>query len=57
MNHWRQPISKNEVFLENVMSLTNIDNECEFLFGDCLKRNQTNFLYETCLIVYNSKAK
>ena len=57
MNHWKQPISKNEVFLENVKNLIEIDNDCEFLFGNCLKRDQTNFLYQVFKIIHNSKAK
>lgn len=54
---WKQPIAENRKFLKDVTSLVEKEELAEYLLGNILSREQTNFIYKICMHLHNSKAK
>ena len=54
---WKQPLGDNSVFVENVVDYLDKEIKAEEMVGNMLCRNQTNYLYQICLIIFNSPLK
>lgn len=54
---WKQPLSNNSKFLDNVAELMAKESKAEFLLGSPLARDQSNFIFKICKEIFNSKIK
>jgi len=54
---WKQPLSENKQYVADVKELIHRENVSEMIFGNRLSRFQTNFLFKTIGIIYNSPSK
>lgn len=57
MDFWKQPLSENNVFVENVIDYLEKEKKAEDMVGNILCRTQTNFFYTVCCTIYNSPLK
>ncbi len=56
-NFWKIPFKNNEVLVGDIKNMIKYDIKLDLLFGDCLKRIQSNFVYQICKKLFVSKAK
>lgn len=54
---WKQPIAENSTFIENLVTLLEKEEVSEDMIGNILNRAQTNYVFESLSVLYNSNAK
>jgi hypothetical protein len=56
-NFWKQPLSDNTVFVDNVADYLEKETIAEEMLGNILSRAQTNYLYQICLVIHQSQLR
>ena len=54
INYYCVPLKENKDFLEDLKELISAELIAERLMGDSLKRDQLNFMYKVCMIVFEA---